>query len=86
MKTNIRTALLDPKFAASFVLEIEEVTDREYLDLLVIANQIAIRDNHRLSNKHVWAVHELKQVKERLKALNKYIIKTPPVTPQLNLF
>jgi len=85
MKT-IANTLTDAKFADQFTLEISELTNREYLQLLIVANQRAIRDNHRLSYKRQWAEAELKACKERLQQLDKYVVKTPPVTPQLNLF
>lgn len=75
-------------FQKDCILEIYEMTDKQMLLALHIYYTQEVKDwKHMIySNRYLWAVRDLKAVKERIQYLERLVVKTPPVTPQLTFF
>lgn len=74
--------------AKNVEFELETITDRVLLDAIKWEAQSRVDRNrhHKLGDFYKWAVQDLDLVKQRIAYLDRYTVKTPPITPQLNLF
>jgi hypothetical protein len=88
MEKRLLKSVVVRKIAETATQPINEMTDRLALNALIqqFGDTVDRTINDKDNREYLNALCDLIACKSRLSYLNRLIIKTPPVTPQLNIF
>jgi hypothetical protein len=88
MEKRLLNSVVARKIAETTTQPIHEMTDRIALNALIQHYSDVIKKHQRDPDRRtvIFATQDLAACNARLKWLNRLIVNSPPVTPQLNLF